>query len=395
MKKNAMQEQENRRVARKFMSFSFIYSMLFNRLSEAELEEYHKIMNFYDEGCIVNIEINLEQKGSFFVDYKMLCIFYEEIQKRIPEEYYCMTGPLVSHRIILFFSKEIGKEDVMGKLRNELRDIAEDIGQMLIDIGSFTVSIGIGSWRPIAEIGISYDEALRSVRYEPASMVSMIEDLGDYLPAVQEYDELKKKFLASIRVGEEISLIYLTQIMERISSLKLDGQKNLLLELLVLSVSEVYGVLDSEEDYIDFLGYAVELSAVKKEELHNWTYNKFLYVTKLLRQRKVDRRGYIIKNSLLYLENHYCEDISLKDAADEAGMTPQYFSTIFKQSMGRNFVEWLSEYRIKKAMEYLDEPGAVIKEVCFKVGYNDPNYFSRIFKKISGMTPKEYMSQKE
>ena len=76
-------------------------------------------------------------------------------------------------------------------------------------------------------------------------------------------------------------------------------------------------------------------------------------------------------------------------------MTPQYFSTIFKQSMGRNFVEWLSEYRIKKAMEYLDEPGAVIKEVCFKVGYNDPNYFSRIFKKISGMTPKEYMSQKD
>ena len=282
MKKNAMQEQENRRVARKFMSFSFIYSMLFNRLSEAELQEYHKIMNFYDEGCIVNIEINLEQKGSFFVDYKMLCVFYEEIQKRIPEDYYCMTGPLVSHRIILFFSREIGKENVTEKLRKELREIAENIGQMLIDIGSFTVSIGIGSWRPIAEIGISYDEALRSVRYEPSSMVSMIEDLGDYLPAIQEYDELKKKFLASIRVGEEISLIYLTQIMEMISGLKLDGQKNLLLELLVLSVSEVYETLDSkEEDYLDFIGYAVELSSVKKEELHNWTYNKFLYVTKL------------------------------------------------------------------------------------------------------------------
>ena len=100
----------------------------------------------------------------------------------------------------------------------------------------------------------------------------------------------------------------------------------------------------------------------------------------------------MIKNVKAYLEEHYDENISLQDAANEAGMTPQYFSTIFKQSTGQNFIEWLSEFRIKKAKEYLDEPGAVIKEVCFKVGYNDPNYFSRIFKKISGVTPKEYMS---
>jgi two-component system response regulator YesN len=68
---------------------------------------------------------------------------------------------------------------------------------------------------------------------------------------------------------------------------------------------------------------------------------------------------------------------------------------LFKQATGKNFVEWLSEYRIKKAMYFLDQPGAVIKEVCFKVGYNDPNYFSRIFKKISGMTPKEYMNRSD
>lgn len=396
MKKEAMKEIGNQDTARKFMSFSFIYSMLFNRLSKAELDDYHKIMNFYDEGCIINIEVNLEQKGSFYVDYKMLCVFYQEIQKKIPEGYYCMTGPLISHRIILYLSKDTGEMEKKDALLEEYRAFGEDILTMLTVQGKLTVRVGIGSWRPISEIGTSYEEALRCIRYQEDSSVVLIEDCGDYLPKVQEYDELKKKFLSSIKFGEEISLVYLTQIMELISALNLDAQKNLLMELLVLAVSAVYNEEnEKEEDYIDFIEYAVELSNISKQELSSWTYQKFQYITKILRQRHIDKKDYVIKNVLAYLEEHYQEDISLSDAADQAGMTPQYFSTIFKQAMGQNFVEWMSEYRIHKAMEYLDEPGAVIKEVCFKVGYNDPNYFSRIFKKISGMTPKEYMAQKE
>lgn len=396
MKREAMGELVNQDTARKFMSFSFIYSMLFNRLSDAELEDYHKIMNFYDMGCIINIEINLEQKGSFYVDYKMLCVFYQEIQKKIPDGYFCMTGPLISHRIILYLSKDVALDFVDDVFREGYRKIAEDIRQMLLQQGKFTVHIGIGSWRMISEIGISYREALRCVRYQEESMVTLIEDCGDYLPGIYEYDELKEKFLSSIKFGEEISLIYFTQIMQLISIINLDAQKNLIMELLVLSVSEVYSGDDSgEEDYVDFVGYAVELSELGREELSGWAHNKFQTITKVMRQKHVDRKGYLIKNVLAYLEEHYQEDISLGDAADQAGMTPQYFSTIFKQAMGQNFVEWVSEYRIKKAMEYLEQPDAVIKEVCFKVGYNDPNYFSRIFKKISGMTPKEYMNQKQ
>lgn len=396
MKKEAMKEIADRENVRKFMSFSFIYSMLFNRLSKAELEDYHRIMNFYDEGCIINIEINIEQKGSFYVDYKNLCVFYKEIQKRIPDDYCCMTGPLISHRIILYLSKDIRAGIADKPFREEHRKIAENIRQMLVEQGNFIVNVGIGSWCSIHEIGVSYDESLRCIRYREDSIVSLIEDRGDYMSEVYEYDELKKKFLSSIKFGEEISLGYFSQIMELLSVLNLDTQKNLLMELIVLSVSEVYSESGTrEEGYIDFIEYATELSGIEEEKLNSWAYNKFQYITKTLRQKHVDRRGYIIKNVLVYLEEHYYEDISLKDAADEAGMTPQYFSTIFKQAVGQNFVEWLSEYRIQKAMEYLDEPGAVIKEVCFKVGYNDPNYFSRIFKKISGMTPKEYMSQKE
>ncbi len=393
MKKEESEKSISLESTRKFLSFSFIYSMLFNRLSKTELDDYHKISDFYDEGCIFNIEVNLEKRGSLYVDYKMLCIFYQEIQKRIPNSYCCMTGPLIANRILLYLSRDTKNDSIDEQLfRKEQREIAEEIRKMLIAQGKFKVNIGIGSWRPISEIGISYDESLRCARYRENLTVSMIED-KEYNGKVYEYRELKKKFLASVKYGDEKSLTLFSQIMEQIAILNLDTQKNLLLELLILSVEEVYSENDARiEETIDFIGYAEELSKLEEKELKGWAYTKFQYLTKILRQRYIDKKGYVIKNVKAYLEEHYDENISLQDAANEAGMTPQYFSTIFKQSTGQNFIEWLSEFRIKKAKEYLDEPGAVIKEVCFKVGYNDPNYFSRIFKKISGVTPKEYMS---
>jgi two-component system response regulator YesN len=396
MKKDAMKDEANQRTARKFLSFSFLFSTIFNHISDEEREEYHKLMNFYDEGCMFNIEINIEQKGSVYVDNRMMNVFYQEIRNRIPEGYCCMTGALIAHRMLLFITKDIGG-NATKEFREELRKIAEDIGQLLIDLGSFSVRIGIGGWHPISDIRISYEESLRCVRYKSNSMVSMIEDIGEYLPGLQSFGETKKKFFSSISVGAEISVIYLTQILEQISVLNMDAQRNILLELVAQSVGEVFADYDEkEEDYVDFIRYADELSKIdNEEELRAWAYSKFKYISKVLRQKRVDRKGYIIKNAKQYLANHYQEDISLKDVADEAGMTPQYFSTLFKQATGKNFVEWLSEYRIKKAMYFLDQPGAVIKEVCFKVGYNDPNYFSRIFKKISGMTPKEYMNRSD
>ena len=72
------------------------------------------------------------------------------------------------------------------------------------------------------------------------------------------------------------------------------------------------------------------------------------------------------------------------------GVTPQHFSKIFKMETGIKYVDWLSELRIERAKEYLLEEKYTVKEVCFLVGYKDPNYFSRIFRKMVGVPPSEY-----
>lgn len=71
-------------------------------------------------------------------------------------------------------------------------------------------------------------------------------------------------------------------------------------------------------------------------------------------------------------------------------MSPNYFSSLFSNEMGQSLVEYLANKRIEKAKQLLGEKDLKAFEVGEKVGYDNPYYFSRIFKKYSGMSPIEY-----
>ena len=71
-------------------------------------------------------------------------------------------------------------------------------------------------------------------------------------------------------------------------------------------------------------------------------------------------------------------------------MSPYYFSKLFKAETGTTFVEYLTNLRMERAQELLKDEGLSIKEICASVGYADPNYFSRTFKKNVGVTPTVY-----
>ncbi len=101
----------------------------------------------------------------------------------------------------------------------------------------------------------------------------------------------------------------------------------------------------------------------------------------------------VLDRSKDYIEGHYKdEDISLNVVASSVNISPNYFSTIFSQEMGITFVEYLTKVRMEAAKELLLKTDLRASEIGYQVGYKDPHYFSYIFKKTHGITPKAFRS---
>ncbi|WP_291702734.1 response regulator [Clostridium sp.] len=97
-----------------------------------------------------------------------------------------------------------------------------------------------------------------------------------------------------------------------------------------------------------------------------------------------------IKKALNYVENHFGENLTLKNLADYMNFSAPYLSKIFKKKLGINFNKYILLRRIEESKKILSEKSITINDLAFTVGFNEPNYFCTVFKKEEGMTPLEY-----
>ncbi len=101
-----------------------------------------------------------------------------------------------------------------------------------------------------------------------------------------------------------------------------------------------------------------------------------------------------IKRAVEYInENYYKPDISLNEVSKAANLSPYYFSHQFKNELETTFIDYLTKVRIEAAVELLKDLRLSIAQVSFAVGYQDPNYFSKVFKKYVNISPAEFREQ--
>lgn len=91
-----------------------------------------------------------------------------------------------------------------------------------------------------------------------------------------------------------------------------------------------------------------------------------------------------------FIEENFARSISLEDAAEHIGISPYYLSKLFKEQFSINFIDYITQLRMEKAKDLMKNPDTSLKEICYNVGYKDPNYFSRVFKKTTGFSPSKY-----
>lgn len=108
-----------------------------------------------------------------------------------------------------------------------------------------------------------------------------------------------------------------------------------------------------------------------------------------LKSIKYHNNSSIIKKSMAFIEKNYAKQISLNTLADELGVSPFYISKLFGKELGHNFTDVVNEIRIRKAKKLIRKDLS-FKEVAYQVGFGSQSYFTKMFKKMVGLSPTEY-----
>lgn len=118
-----------------------------------------------------------------------------------------------------------------------------------------------------------------------------------------------------------------------------------------------------------------------------------LYVEPSEKDRRSTNRATQLKNVFLRIRKDYASPLTLKQLASEAGLTPQYFCRVFRQVTGRTPIDYLNYYRIECAAELLCATDESITEISLQCGFDDLNYFIRLFRQYKGMTASRFRKQ--
>jgi len=111
-----------------------------------------------------------------------------------------------------------------------------------------------------------------------------------------------------------------------------------------------------------------------------------------LSQKKDERIRQLVEKVMVIMDENYMEEISLDSCADHVNLNPAVLSKVFKEYTGVNFIDYLTDIRLKKAKELLAETDMKIADIAELIGYKH-SYFNRLFKKHEGYTPGQYREQ--
>jgi two-component system, response regulator YesN len=103
----------------------------------------------------------------------------------------------------------------------------------------------------------------------------------------------------------------------------------------------------------------------------------------------------IIERAVEYIYKNYDKEINLAVVSNEVSMNYSYFSQVFKDYTGENFVNYIQRIRIEKAKEFLRNPDYKVYEIAARVGYEDSKQFTKIFRKVTGISPREYRERQQ
>lgn len=284
--------------------------------------------------------------------------------------------------------------------KREILLLAEEIQKGSDQIG-IHVSIGIGNfYDDPASLICSFEEAKKSMSgrffqgnkliFHTDMRKNMVESLK--IPLTKEKSEL----FSIVRIGYTEGVVtQMKGIMDRVAKIYNYNEEVFKSEVIDLLMMMSRIVLEAGVSPVSIL---TNTANVIQDLYHTIRYDKFVmkvckfaeWLTEQVENIYIGDVSPNIKQAIRYMKENHQKDISLEDIAHYCHLSRYHFSHLFKKEVGTSVMDFFNKLRIDKSLFYLEKTDSSVQEIANQVGFEDSNYFSRLFKKYIHSSPTEY-----
>lgn len=373
-----------------YLETGFIYSILTN--SEA-LSDMKKVIHLLDVSCdygyLMVFQFQLSDADRHMDVFKTHLNLHDKsdlIREIIKYKCNAIVGPLMINKMVIFIPCKNLNNDYDSRVNAMV--LAEYLQLKIEEALKISCSIGVSSVVGLTELYYAYGQANKAVCKTSGSEIFHIADLYEDHEWSRKKLKLQNQLMEALTQGRlEKALKYFDALYTRISD-----QKDSVFELVVLIYRIAHDEQVEENELLDFSSYLDELNALDmKRDWYQWIVARMKYIAVQILEKKDQKCSVIVERTKALLKGHFTEELTLEGVAKTQNISPQYLSKLFKEETGYTFVEYLTHLRIELAQQLMVASDLSIKEICYNVGYSDPNYFSRLFRKQTGLMPKTFV----
>ena len=419
IKKNLDLEIENRRdIARLRENYKtnlpiiknqFLINLLNSKLSKAEidlrLKEYEIDLNEALKYQVACVDIEYEKMPidpKLGLQKELVALSVMNLLKDKMEEYYRVSvfNSLVDDRILIIIAIDEKNKNI------DLIDLLRAICKESIRVLGVSISLGLGDKKnDILELSLSYQESLEAIGYKQIVGIGeaiYIKDVEPHSLGTLYFDEKEdEEFSSSIKFGpiEKINT-QIDNILYKLENSKVHFRQKQAYAFSIITViirlMQQYEISlvkfnSGDSGYIDVINKLQNF-----EEFIVWLRDICIRLYISMQEKRESNSKQVIAEAKMYImENYDKEELSVDTVCKKLHLSTAYFSTLFKKEVGQTCIAYITDFRLKKAVELLNTTDDKTYMIANKVGYAEQNYFSYVFKKKYGVSPSKYRSNKD